>query len=58
MTTPLDIKFENLLDEARISYKSGNYIRAWTLVGTAQSVIARKQEMEDRGANVKANRID
>ena len=52
-----DIKFKNLMDEARIAYESGNYIRAWTLVGTAQTVIGRKQEIEDQ-IHGKTYRID
>ena len=59
MTTPLDIKFENLLTEARFSYLEKDYIKAWALVSAVQSIIAERQAAEDK-ANGKAaaHRVD
>lgn len=58
MTTHLDIKFENLLTEARFSYLEKDYIKAWNLVSAVQTIIAESQAAEDK-ANGKAaaNRI-
>lgn len=59
MITQLDIKFENLLTEARFSYLEKDYIKAWNLVSAVQTIIAERQAAEDK-ANGKAaaNRVD
>lgn len=53
MTIHLDIKFENLLTEARFSYLEKDYIKAYVLASAALTVITEKQEQEDK-ANGKA----
>lgn len=55
----MDLKFDNLMAEAMVAYDEKNYIRAWTLVSSAQIIIGEKQEWEDRtNGRAAANRVD
>lgn len=59
MTIHLDIKFDNLLTEARFSYLEKDYIKALALVSAVQTIIAERQAAEDKAnGRAAANRVD
>lgn len=59
MNNALDIKFENLLTEARFSYLEKDYIKAWALVSAVQTIIAERSAEEDKAnGRAAANRVD